>query len=262
MIRFGNSLTFTKNNVLGTHTLLECWRANQDVIKRFIHVSTDEVYGENKMTESSEKEGSEVEFCETKSMLLPTNPYAASKAAAEVMVRSYMHSFNLPAIITRGNNVFGPRQYPEKLIPKFIFRLERGKPLCVHGKGTPRRSYLYVEDAAQAYETILFKGKIGEIYNVGTKAEISVLEVTKALIKAFGLSDEEKKWIEFVPDRHFNDQRYFISTAKLEALGWTPKVDFEEGLRRTIDWYRKNKDHWKEEEVVGALVAHPRRTAN
>jgi len=212
---FGNSLTFTRNNVLGTHTLLECWRANQDLIKRFIHVSTDEVYGENKEPEQNPSDKTKqamggVEFDESHSMLLPTNPYAASKAAAELLVQSYKHSFNIPAIITRGNNVYGPRQYPEKLIPKFIYRMERKQKLCVHGKGSPRRSYLYVEDAAEAYETVLFKGKIGEIYNVGTKDEISVLEVTKAIIAAYGLKEEEGKWIEFVADRHFNDQRYYI----------------------------------------------------
>jgi UDP-glucose 4,6-dehydratase len=155
---FGNSLTFTKNNVLGTHSLLECWRRYQKQIRRFIHVSTDEVYGENKEPEtrpsSESKEKASVEFEEANSMLLPTNPYAASKAAAELMVQSYMHSFKLPAIITRGNNVYGPRQYPEKLIPKFIYRLERKQKLCIHGKGSPRRSYLHVADAAEAYEKV------------------------------------------------------------------------------------------------------------
>eukprot|EP00466_Bigelowiella_natans_P004736 jgi/Bigna1/54005/estExt_Genewise1Plus.C_270076 len=247
---FGNSLTFTRNNVLGTHTLLECWRANQEIVKRFIHVSTDEVYGENKEPEKGQAE---------KSMLLPTNPYAASKAAAELLVQSYKHSFKIPAIITRGNNVYGPRQYPEKLIPKFIYRMERKQKLCVHGKGSPRRSYLYVEDAAAAYETVLFKGQIGEIYNVGTKDEISVLEVTKAIIGAYGLKKEEDKWIEFVADRHFNDQRYYISVQKLEELGWKPKVSFEDGIKRTIDWYKSNTEHWAEDDIAGALVPHPRR---
>ncbi|GAB5365909.1 hypothetical protein AAMO2058_001098900 [Amorphochlora amoebiformis] len=259
---FGNSLTFTENNVLGTHTLLECWRSHSKQIKRFIHVSTDEVYGENKEPDQeAKKKGGAVDnkFDEKSSMMLPTNPYAATKAAAELIVLSYMHSFKLPAIITRGNNVYGPRQYPEKLIPKFIHRLERNQPLCVHGKGTPRRSYLYVEDAAAAYEKVLFEGKIGEVYNVGTESEVSVLQVTKAIIKAFGLEKEEEKWIQFVADRHFNDQRYFISTEKLEKLGWKPQVSFEEGIKRTIDWYRSNKNHWKEEDITGALVPHPRR---
>lgn len=255
---FGNSLTFTKNNVLGTHTLLECWRRHQSQIRRFIHVSTDEVYGENK--EAHGKRQEDVQFEEGKSMLLPTNPYAASKAAAELMIRAYMHSFKLPAIITRGNNVYGPRQFPEKLIPKFIYRLERKQTLCVHGKGTPRRSYLYVDDAAEAYARVLFHGEIGQVYNVGTRDEIEVIEVARALLKIYGLDKEEKKWIEFVADRHFNDQRYFISTAKLERLGWKPKIGIMEGLRKTIAWYRENKGHWDEQEIVGALVPHPRRT--
>jgi len=259
---FGNSLTFTRNNVLGTHTLLECWRSHRKQIKRFIHVSTDEVYGENKEDKSSVSGSGDskvVEFDESKSMLLPTNPYAASKAAAELMVTSYMHSFNLPAIITRGNNVYGPRQYPEKLIPKFIFRLERKMKLCVHGKGSPLRSYVHVEDAAQAYMMILYRGKVGEIYNVGTKAEITVLDVTKTIIREYGLAQEEEKWIEYVADRNFNDQRYFISTAKLEKLGWTPKIGFQEGIKRTVEWYRKNPGHWGEEHIRSALVPHPRR---
>ncbi|GAB5364587.1 hypothetical protein AAMO2058_000982600 [Amorphochlora amoebiformis] len=254
---FGNSLTFTENNVLGTHTLLECWRANQKQIRRFIHVSTDEVYGENK--ESTDEDTKSDKFDEANSMLLPTNPYAASKAAAELMVRSYQHSFNIPAIITRGNNVYGPRQYPEKLIPKFICRLSREQKLCVHGKGTPRRSYLYVEDAARAYEKVLFYGETGETYNVGTKDEISVLEVTKAIIKAFGLEKEEKKWIDFVADRHFNDQRYYISIDKLEKMGWKPLVSFDEGIKKTIAWYKNNSKHWNDEDLIGALVPHPRR---
>uniref|UniRef100_A0A7S2XCP0 NAD-dependent epimerase/dehydratase domain-containing protein n=1 Tax=Lotharella oceanica TaxID=641309 RepID=A0A7S2XCP0_9EUKA len=272
---FGNSLSFTQTNVLGTHTLLECWRSNMHQVKRYIHVSTDEVYGENKVVDALTKMGrpssplikqaAEREhligdaFEESKSMLLPTNPYAASKAAAEMMVRAYVHSFGLPAIITRGNNVYGPRQYPEKLIPKFIYRLERKQKLCVHGKGTPKRSYMYVEDAAEAYRVILFHGKIGEVYNVGVNREISVMEVTKALLKAYGLEKEEEKWIDFVSDRHFNDQHYYINTTKLENLGWKAKVRFEDGLKRTIEWYRANTDHWEETDIVEALVAHPRR---
>uniref|UniRef100_A0A7S3YWW0 NAD(P)-binding domain-containing protein n=3 Tax=Lotharella globosa TaxID=91324 RepID=A0A7S3YWW0_9EUKA len=198
-------------------------------------------------------------FEESKSMLLPTNPYAASKAAAELMVTAYMHSFQLPAIITRGNNVYGPRQYPEKLVPKFLFRMEKGMKLCVHGKGTPRRSYLYVDDAVKAFELILFQGEVGEVYNVGTKEEISVLEVTKAIIKAYGRDKEEDKWIEYVADRTFNDQRYFISTAKLDRLGWKPEIKFDEGLKKTIKWYRDNPAHWEPEALIGALVPHPRR---
>ncbi|GAB5361139.1 hypothetical protein AAMO2058_000688500 [Amorphochlora amoebiformis] len=112
----------------------------------------------------------------------------------------------------------------------------------------------YVEDAAAAYEKILFEGEIGEIYNVGTEDEVSVLQVTKAIIKAFGIEDEEK-WIDFVADRHFNDQRYFISTEKLDKLGWKPQVSFDQGIKKTISWYRNNMDHWAEEDITGALEA-------
>lgn len=271
---FGNSLSFTQTNVLGTHTLLECWRSNRYQVKRFIHVSTDEVYGENKVVDTISKMGrpsspaikqaAEREhligdaFEESKSMLLPTNPYAASKAAAEMMVRAYVHSFGLPAIITRGNNVYGPRQYPEKLIPKFIFRLERKQKLCVHGKGTPKRSYMYVDDAAEAYRVILFRGEVGEVYNVGVNREISVMQVTRALLRAYGHENEEE-WIEHVADRHFNDQHYYINTSKLENLGWKAQTSFEQGLERTINWYRANANHWDESDISGALVPHPRR---
>jgi len=182
---FGNSLEFTVTNVLGTHVLLESARLCKQQIRRFIHVSTDEVYGEAALEA--------VEPCTAASPLNPTNPYAATKVAAEFLVNSYRLSFNLPTIITRGNNVYGPRQYPEKLIPKFIFLLDRKQPCPLHGDGKNRRSYLYVSDVVEAFDLILRKGVPGTIYNIGSRVEVSNRDVLRALIRLFGLEKEEEK---------------------------------------------------------------------
>jgi dTDP-glucose 4,6-dehydratase len=246
---FGNSYQFTHTNVYGTHVLLESAKAFQDQIRLFVHVSTDEVYGE-----SSHESGATFD---EKSALNPTNPYAATKAAAEFIVKAYHISFGLPTIITRGNNVFGPRQYPEKLIPKFISLLERKKHLCVHGDGSNKRSFIYVDDVARAFDVIIRKGKVGNIYNIGTEREQTVLDVTHALLKQYDRYDKRDELIDHVGDRPFNDARYFIDLSKLATLGWEPKVSFDEGVKMTIKWYREHPDHW--EDVESALVAHPRK---
>merc|ERR1719266_2140506 len=150
-------------------------------IKRFIHVSTDEVYGESTMEDVAKN---------VNSALNPTNPYAATKAGAEFLVRSYHHSFKLPTIITRGNNVYGPRQYPEKLIPKFILLLDQDKPCPVYGTGQNMRSYLYIDDVCNAFDVVLHKGKVGKIYNIGTSFEITNIQVLKELLKIFGKEKE------------------------------------------------------------------------
>jgi len=244
---FGNSFTFTETNVLGTHVLLEAARVAG--IKRFIHVSTDEVYGEIE---------AHLDDADEEKILEPTNPYAATKAAAEFIVKSYNRSFKLPTIITRGNNVYGPHQFPEKIIPKFILRLLRGLPCCIHGTGQNTRNYLFVKDVARAFETILHKGHIGQIYNIGTDFEVSNLGVAKRLLEIFGLTDKEKEYITFVEDRKYNDQRYAIDTKKLNTLGWKPEVAWEEGLRQTVEWYKTNEGNW--DSVDHALVPHPKRT--
>jgi UDP-glucose 4,6-dehydratase len=223
---FGNSIEFTRNNVLGTHILLE--HAKQNNIKRFIHVSTDECYG-SKDTISSEE-----------STLDPTNPYAATKAAAEHLVKSYHHSFKLPIIISRGNNVYGPRQYPEKVIPLFIQRVLAHEKCQIHGRGTQKRSFLYVDDVSRAFEVLLFEGIIGEIYNIGSEEEYTVLDVAERILAKLKPGSTAVDWIEYVEDRQFNDQRYFISSAKLQALGWKQQISFEEGLAKTIVWYTTN----------------------
>jgi len=246
---FGNSFTFTLSNVLGTHVLLEA--AKLAKIKRFIHVSTDEVYGELDNDDEPSFE---------EKVLEPTNPYAATKAAAEFLVKAYNRSFNLPTIITRGNNVYGPHQFPEKVIPKFTLRLQRGLPCCIHGNGLHKRNYMYVEDVANAFDVILHKGDVGQIYNIGTEFEISTLDVAKQLIKHLNLQDKEKELIIHVEDRAFNDKRYAVSAKKLQALGWKTQVSWEHGLKATVDWYSKNWSNWDTKDITKALEPHPKET--
>lgn len=235
---FGNSFKFINDNIIGTHVLLEL--AKKYNIKRFIHVSTDEVYGE---TETNVNENT---------ILNPTNPYAASKAGAELLVNSYNISFKLPTIITRGNNVFGPHQYPEKLIPKFINMLNRNMDLPIHGSGEESRNFIYIDDVVNAFEIILHNGKIGEIYNIGTEYQITNNEVANKLIHIFG--NKNKKY--HVENRCFNDKRYLIDNSKLKQLGWDIKVSFDEGLNKTVEWYNKNINHWGDLSKI--LVPHPR----
>lgn len=222
---FDDSFQFTKDNVMGTHSLLECCR-QYGKVERFIHVSTDEVYGETGDDQKTEQ-----------SLLCPTNPYAATKAAAELIARSYLHSYGLPVIVTRGNNVYGPNQYPEKLIPRFITLLRDSKKLTVHGNGTALRAFLHVSDTVAAFRLILDKGSIGATYNIGCDEgmELSVLDVAKKLVKKVHGTDRYEDYIEYVKDRPFNDQRYYISNDKLKALGWEISVDFNEGIAKLVN---------------------------
>jgi UDP-glucose 4,6-dehydratase len=225
---FGNSINFTIDNILGTHNLLECCR-EYNKIKRFIHISTDEVYGEVDI----DNEG-----CIEKSILNPTNPYAATKAGTELIIKSYYYSFNFPIIITRGNNVYGPRQYPEKLIPKFIKALLNNNKCTIHGKGESRRNFIYVDDVSTALDTIIKYGIINNIYNIGTKNEYSVIDIAKKLINILKPNEDFNDWIEYVDDRLFNDFRYAINNDKLLNLGWSEQHNFEESLLKTIDYYK------------------------
>lgn len=172
---FGNSFAFTETNILGTHVLLEASVKNK--VKRFLHVSTDEVYGESSFTSSQSN-------TELESLLAPTNPYSASKAAAEMLVMAYGQSYGLPFVITRGNNVFGPHQYPEKAIPKFILLLRSNKKITLHGDGSTLRSYMHVSDAAAAFDDILHKGITGNIYNIGAREERTIRSVAEVRIDA------------------------------------------------------------------------------
>jgi dTDP-D-glucose 4,6-dehydratase len=170
------------------------------------------------------------------SILCPTNPYAATKAAAELIAKSYYYSFKMPIIITRGNNVYGPNQYPEKLIPRFIQLLQQNKSVTIQGDGTNLRAFLHVNDVCTAIEIILEKGIIGEIYNIGSDdhLEYSVTQIAHKLIKLLKKTDDCNKWITYIEDRPFNDKRYHISNDKLKKLGWTIKTDFDEGLEQLV----------------------------
>ena len=246
---FGNSLRFTLDNVYGTHVLLEACRIHGGV-RRIVNVSTDEVYGE-------QSHGQTESQAET-STLEPTNPYAAAKAGAEMLVKAYGTSYGLPCITTRGNNVYGPGQFPEKLIPKFALLASRGERLPVHGSGQSTRSFIHVEDAAAAYDIILHKGVTGETYNIGSRRERSVLDVARDICAIFGRGVEGS--VQLVEDRRFNDRRYFIDDKKLKALGWEEEVDWERGLGQTVDWYLGTPlaEFWEERDIQAALAAHPK----
>jgi len=222
---FEDSLQYTQDNILGTHTLLECCR-RYGMIEKFIHISTDEVYGESMLDEGEEKKNEQ-------SILCPTNPYAATKAGAELIAKSYYFSFKMPIIITRGNNVYGPNQYPEKLIPRFIQLLKENKKVTIQGDGSNVRAFLHAYDVATAIELILMKGEIGEIYNIGSDdhLEYTVLEIAHKLIKLIKPTDRIEDWIEYIEDRPFNDKRYYISNEKMKRLGWKIEKDFDEGLK-------------------------------
>ena len=226
---FSDSFKYTRDNILGTHTLLEAARL-YNKINKFIHISTDEVYGESLLAENEEKK-------HEKSILCPTNPYAATKAGAELIAGSYRHSFNMPIIITRGNNVFGPNQYPEKLIPRFIKLLKEDKKVTIQGDGSNVRAFLHSLDVASALECILEQGKVGEIYNIGSDEdkEYTVLEIAQMLIKIIKKTENYDEWIEYIEDRPFNDLRYYISNEKVKNLGWVIRKDFMEGLMELVN---------------------------
>eukprot|EP00596_Hydrurales_sp_CCMP1899_P008791 CAMPEP_0119047252 /NCGR_PEP_ID=MMETSP1177-20130426/52046_1 /TAXON_ID=2985 /ORGANISM="Ochromonas sp, Strain CCMP1899" /LENGTH=355 /DNA_ID=CAMNT_0007021607 /DNA_START=78 /DNA_END=1145 /DNA_ORIENTATION=+ len=243
---FGNSFQFTQNNIMGTHVLLES--AKLAKISRFIHVSTDEVYGEQTMDQDAMSE---------EQVLEPTNPYAATKAGAEFLAKSYQRSFGMPVIITRGNNVYGPHQYPEKIIPKFINQLTRGRQVTLHGTGANKRNFLFVEDVARAFEIVLFKGKVGVVYNIGGSNERANIDVAKDLIRLAGYTDDQQKdMMTFVEDRFFNDLRYHINSDRMFELGWRELMSWEDGIKLTFEWYQKYNNRYGN--IESALVAHPR----
>lgn len=217
---FNNSLQYTYDNVKGTHTLLEAIKnINRNII--MLHFSTDEVYGETDNNEMDEN-----------SILCPTNPYSASKAAAEMYVRAYIYSYKLKIIISRGNNVFGYNQYPEKLIPKFINLLRDGSKCTIHGNGETIRNFIFIDDVCTAIDYIINNGTFGQVYNIGSdhSYERSVMDVTKLLVKKIKNDDDYTKYIINVDDRPFNDKRYLISNSKLKELGWEQTIDFNKGI--------------------------------
>ena len=232
---FDNSIHYTIDNILGTHQLLECCRLyGRGNIKRFIHMSTDEVYGELSTIHCKDSD-------ET-ALLNPTNPYAATKAGAEFIVRSYHYSYNIPIVIIRCNNVYGERQYPEKIIPKFITLLQENKKLTIHGTGLTRRNFIYIDDVVRAIDIIVAEGVDNNVYNIGSTDEYNVLEIATILLHQMkGDVEKIEDWVEYTKDRNFNDFRYAIDTTKLNAIGWKKSVHFHDGIQRTVEWYCKKK---------------------
>ena len=219
---------FIETNVKGTLNLLQA--AKDARIERFLQVSTDEVYG------SLGKTGY---FYET-TPLAPNSPYSASKASADLLVRAYYETYKMPVLNTRCSNNYGPYQYPEKLIPFFISKLLKGEKVPVYGDGLNVRDWLYVYDHCSAIDTVLHKGNIGEIYNIGGHNEKTNIEITKLILNAMG---KDESYIEYVQDRLGHDRRYAISNDKIQSkLGWEPSLTFEEGIKITIDWYLNNQD--------------------
>jgi dTDP-glucose 4,6-dehydratase len=219
---------FVTTHALGTYTLLEAARERG---LRYVHVSTDEVYG-------SIEEGSFTE----ESPLEPSSPYSATKAGADLLVASYHRTFGLETVITRGSNNYGPYQYPEKLIPLMVLNALHGDPLPVYGDGMQIRNWIYVEDFARGIGVALERGVPGEVYNVGGPDEAPNLEVVQKIIEYTGA---DESLIEYVTDRPGHDRRYSLASEKIRGLGWEAQVRFADGLERTVEWYRSNREWWE-----------------
>lgn len=232
---------FIETNVQGTLNLLQACR--EIGIERYLQVSTDEVYGSL---------GTTGYFYET-TPLAPNSPYSASKASADMLVRAYKETYKLPTLITRCSNNYGPYQYPEKLIPFFISQLLKDEKVSVYGDGKNVRDWLYVYDHCEAIDVVLHKGRLGQIYNVGGHNEKTNIEITHLILNAMG---KDESYIKFVEDRLGHDRRYAISNDKITSeLGWSPKVDFENGIKMTIDWYLSNQDWIKSIESKKVVLA-------
>ena len=224
---FHSSILFTQTNALGTHTVMEACRDAS--VPRIIHVSTDEVYGEMLTGDCTEAQ-----------TLNPTNPYSASKAAAEMIVNGYIHSFKLPVVIVRANNIFGTRQYPEKLIPRAIMSLLTGNKIPLHGDGSNIRHYLSAYDFADALTLLADVGKVHEVYNIGSEEEYSNKDVVRMICREFNADFDAS--VKFVGDRPFNDRRYAISWDKISKLGWQSKRRLADEMPTIVAWYKENAD--------------------
>ena len=221
---------FIKTNVVGTKNVLDACKFNK--VKKIIHLSTDEIYGE--IYKSSFNENSRFN---------PSNPYSSSKAAAEMIINGYIHSYKLPIIIIRANNIFGTRQHPEKLLPGSCWSLIKKKKFTIHGKGDQKRSFLYVKDFCEGIYKVVLKGKNHNIYNIGSKFEYKNLDVFKLAAKENNLSFN--KFINFVKDRPFNDYRYSLNFNKIIKLGWRPITKIEDKISEINDWYKRNISRFK-----------------
>ena len=220
---------FVVTDVIGTYTLLEA--ARKYAVKRFIQISTDEVFGSIQNGTFTENHPFE-----------PNSPYAASKAGADLLCRSYVKTYGLPVIVTHSCNFYGPYQYPEKVIPLFITNLIEGKKVPLYGDGKNVREWIFTQDHCRAIDTLLHKGVDGEVYNIGTGDEIANIDLTKKILALVGASDD---MIEPVADRLGHDRRYAVDSTKLRALGWQPQQSFDEGLTQTVQWYKEHDSWWK-----------------
>lgn len=219
---FDDPMSFIENNVMGTCVVLECCR-HYGKLKKFCLISTDEVYGYVSIDHPG---------CREDTPFNPTNPYSASKAGSEMIANSYFHSFKIPLVTIRCNNAFGPNQYPDKLIPKFVSLLKGGERLPIHGKGDQRRNFIHTEDIARAVDIVIEKGNLGEVYNIGTEDEFSVLEIAEILIREIKGDDVDPSlFIEYVSDRPLNDSRYHVNIDKITNLGWKKECDFMTKLK-------------------------------
>ncbi len=221
--------SFILTDVVGTYTLLEA--AKKYDVKKYIQISTDEVFGST----------DEDEFFET-TAFEPNSPYSASKAGGDHLVRAYWKTYDLPTIVTHSCNFYGPYQYPEKLIPLFVTNLIEGKKIPVYGDGQNIREWIYVPDYCRAIDTIIQKGEIGEVYNIGTGYRKTNMEITKTILE---LMNKGEDMIEYVKDRPGHDRRYAVNSDKLRQLGWQPDIPFEQGIKETIEWYQEHEGWWK-----------------
>ena len=235
---------FVKTNIQGTLILLEAARARK--VERYIQVSTDEVYGSLGATGA---------FTES-TPLAPNSPYAASKASADLLVRSFHHTYGLPALVTRCSNNYGPYQFPEKLIPLLVTNAMAGIPLPIYGDGMNVRDWIHVRDHCGALDKVLHHGKVGETYNVGARREMKNLDIVRLILKELGKGED---LITFVKDRPGHDRRYAIDSAKIEReLGWRPEVPFEQGIKETVEWYRHNTS-WVQHVRSGEYLSYYQR---
>ena len=221
---------FLRTDILGTHVLLEAVRKHR--IPRYLQVSTDEVYGDVSEGESVETDG-----------LKPRSPYSASKAGGDLQVLAYWTTYKTPVLITRGSNTYGPRQYPEKLIPLFVTNLIDDQSVPVYGDGLQIRDWLHAEDHARGILHVLERGELGNVYNIGGGNPRTNIEITRMLLERCGRSFDTH--VRHVADREGHDRRYAINCAKAHALGWGPQVPFEQGLRETVEWYGANESWWR-----------------
>tara|TARA_B100001027_G_scaffold177865_1_gene129160 strand:+ start:717 stop:1730 length:1014 start_codon:yes stop_codon:yes gene_type:complete len=233
-----NPDSFINSNIVGVYNLLECFKNfSKNNKSKFIHISTDEVYGDVIRGRTSEKYPYQ-----------PSSPYAASKASSDHLVNSYIRTYNLRAIVTNCSNNYGPKQHPEKLIPKLIYNIMNNKPLPIYGNGTNSREWIYVKDHCDALIKVFLKGKIGEFYNIGSNKNLSNLSVTRELLKGSKklIKIGKKVKINFVKDRPGHDIRYALNSNKIKSmLGWYPKTSFKKGIKLTLEWYFKNKSYYK-----------------